>query len=207
MGETYDIGLQVGNKMAEKVDALIKKLHHSDSYGENMDPEDRKELPDSVLYHWNMKWNPYLYKDEAELVSLLRDYRETNDAGYGYKLVCVGDEGGQDEESNEIGYEQFDGLYNDCSVTFPVEWNRNTYPYISFRTIDENGDYKNWSFERSHLLCWDVLGEKPGINDPVMDIMLNGNMIFMEGVKKDFNFNDVLLMVGAKMPDYPDMLD
>lgn len=55
MGEYYDIGLQTGKKLAEKVDAVIKQLHVSDSYGDNMDPINRKELDDSVVYRWNMK--------------------------------------------------------------------------------------------------------------------------------------------------------
>lgn len=210
MGEYYDIGLQTGKKLAKKVDAVIKQLHNSDEYGDNMDPINRKELDDSVVYRWNMKWQPLYYKDEQRLIAILDEYEDSKDEDYAYKLIAVGDSGGQDERGNEIGYELFEGLYNACEVTYPCDWDENIegkYPYISFRSIDRNGDYHNWAFERDSLRCWESLTDTPDLNDPVLDIMLEENFIFPNDIKEDFDFNDLLIMCGVKSPKYVDEMD
>ena len=209
MGEIYDIGLQTGKKLAKKVDAVIKQLHNSDEYGDNMDPINRKELDDSVVYRWNMKWQPHYYKDEQRLIAILDEYEDSKDEDYAYKLIAVGDSGGQDERGNDIGYELFEGLYNACEVTYPCDWDENIegkYPYISFRSIDRNGDYQNWAFERNILLCWESL-ETPELDDPVVDIMMGENLIFPNDIKENFCFRDLLVLCGVKSPEYADIED
>ena len=125
MGQWYDIGLQAGKTVAEKVDEFIKK--------NNFDPENRKTLDDgTVIYSWCMKWNPFYFKDEKKFVTLLQSFNyesfnydnpsKMSDDEYestAYKLVAVGDEGGEDELGNEAGYEIFDGLYKSHTVMFP----------------------------------------------------------------------------------------
>ncbi len=205
MGEYYDVGLQVGKKLGKEVDDLIKKLHKSDEYGENMNPINRKELDNSIVYRWNMKWEPYWFKDEIQLVEILKKYDTTSDEDYAYKLIAVGDEGGQDEMGNEIGYDIFDGLYNDCSVTFPCRWEETPtrYPFLSFRSIDEEGDYQNWTYRtRESLVLWESFDKAPKLTDPVMDIMMYENMIFPNDTKDDYDFHDLLITMGVMMPDW-----
>lgn len=122
MGQWYDIGLQAGKTVAEKVDEFIKN--------EQFNPKRRKRLRDgSVVYQWYMKWNPYLFKDEQRFCDLLETFDDLgtwiSDEQYknmAYKLVCVGDEGGNEELGNEAGNELFDCLYDACEVTFPDEF-------------------------------------------------------------------------------------
>lgn len=123
MGQWYDIGLQAGKIVAEKVDEFIKNE-------QNFNPKRRKRLRDgSVVYQWYMKWNPYLFKDEQRFCDLLETFDDLgtwiSDEQYknmAYKLVCVGDEGGNEELGNEAGNELFDCLYDACEVTFPDEF-------------------------------------------------------------------------------------
>ena len=132
MGEYYDIGLQAGKKVAEAVDAFIKAEHKGEKPGENFDPKKRKVLSDgSTVYQWNMKWQPSWFANEKRFVGILAGFNDgqlpdeleiDEPVDYAYKLVCVGDEGGQDERSNTYGYEYFDGLYNACQVTYPDEF-------------------------------------------------------------------------------------
>lgn len=133
MGQWYNIGLQAGKKVAEAVDAFIKAEHKGDTLGLNFDPEKRKTLSDgTTVYKWSMKWAPSFYKDEGRFVEVLKGFDDNKlpfddlfadgTEEYGYKLVAVGDEGGQDKMGNSIGYEIFDGLYNACEVTYPDEF-------------------------------------------------------------------------------------
>ena len=133
MGQWYNIGLQAGKKVAEAVDAFIKAEHKGDTLGLNFDPEKRKTLSDgTTVYKWSMKWAPSFYKDEGRLVEVLKGFDDKQlpfddlfAAGteeYGYKLVAVGNEGGQDEMSNSIGYEFFAGLYNAYEVAYHDEF-------------------------------------------------------------------------------------
>lgn len=123
MSQYYDIGLQVGLKLSKEIDNLIEKCSNNES---NMNPLHRKVLEDSVVYHWNMKWEPYRFSDERELVSTLRKYKDSEEKGYAYKLVARGDEGGMDDESNDIGFDEFDGLYHGSNITFPCSFDDET---------------------------------------------------------------------------------
>ena len=120
MGQWFDVGLQAGKSVAEKVDEFIKR--------EGFTPNKRRTLSDgSTIYRWYMKWNPYWFKDEKRFVELLNTFDGNpefmSDEEYentAYKLVAVGDEGGTDEIANDGGYELFDGIYNSYSVTYPA---------------------------------------------------------------------------------------
>lgn len=136
MGQWYDVGLQAGKIVANAIDAFIASEHKGDNPGENFDPCTRKEISDgSIVYRWQMKWDPYWFEDEGRFVEVLDKFSDANLPDedeiealgleyddYAYKLVAVGDEGGQDELCNEIGADIFDGLYNACEVTFPDEF-------------------------------------------------------------------------------------
>lgn len=124
MGQWYDIGLQAGKTVAEKVDEFIKNE-------KNFAPKRRKELRDgSVVYQWYMKWNPYLFTDEKKFCELLEEFDDDGDwldddeqyKDKAYKFVGVGDEGGNEEFGNEAGNDLFDCLYDACEVTFPDEF-------------------------------------------------------------------------------------
>ena len=130
MGEMYEIGLQTGRKVTEKVDAFILAEHKDET--NNFDPTDRRTLSNgSTIYRWYMKWCPYYFEDEKRFIEVLQQFDD--DAlenipddeieDYAYKYVAVGDQGGQDECGNEIGQDIFDGLYNACAVTFPESFN------------------------------------------------------------------------------------
>ena len=129
MGEMYVVGLQAGRKVTEKVDAFIKAEHKGNGYGQNFDPEERKTLSDgSTIYKWQMKWQPTWYENERKFISTLAEFDDAfiellcdddDIEEYAYKLVAAGDEGGQDERGNEIGFESFDGLYHSNDVVFP----------------------------------------------------------------------------------------
>lgn len=140
MGQWFDIGLQAGKTVAEKVDEFIKK--------NNFNPENRRTLADgTVIYSWCMKWNPFYFKDEKKFVTLLQSFNyddpsKMSDDEYestAYKLVAVGDEGGEDELGNEAGYEIFDGLYKSHDVIFPEPFEeRNGINEIRLREIAKN---------------------------------------------------------------------
>ena len=123
MGEWYTIGLQAGKKVAEKVDAFIAAEHKSDRLGENFDPEKKYQAADSsTVYIWSMKWQPSWYEVEKRFIDVLEEFYEDGPLAkvfgekefpeeYAWKLVAVGNEGGDDERGNEIGFEIFDELY------------------------------------------------------------------------------------------------
>ncbi len=130
MGEFYEIGLQTGKKVTENVDAFILAEHKDKDH--NFDPADRRTLSNgSTIYRWYMKWQPYFFEDEKRFIKMLQQFDDDELENipddeiedYAYKYVAVGDEGGQDEGGNEIGYEIFDSLYNANAVTFPESFN------------------------------------------------------------------------------------
>lgn len=139
MPQWYDVGLQAGKKVAEAVDAFIEQEHKGNKRMENFDPDKTKVLSDgSKIYRWNMKWDPSWFDDEKRFVAVLFQFNDENlpdedticENGedfddYAYKLVAVGDEGGQDKICNSYGDNYFDGIYNDCSVTYPDEFHDN----------------------------------------------------------------------------------
>lgn len=138
MGEWYDIGLWAGKKVAEKVDALIKEEHKSES--RNFDPEMTRPMPDgSKVYQWCCKWNPGRYPEEKKLVRILRGFDdaykkelkgEDEEVAHAYKLVAVGDQDGYDEMANSYGYDYFVELYRPSSVHYPEEDGQSYYgPY------------------------------------------------------------------------------
>ena len=119
MGEFYDIGLQVGLELAKEIDKFIETHEDFGKYGAK-----QKTLTDSKVYSWNMKWCPWQFKDEAELVDILKKYQDwtpgdCDDVSYAYKLVAQGEEGGYDNESNYVGEEEFDGLSRVTTVRYP----------------------------------------------------------------------------------------
>lgn len=117
MGEWSEIGLQAGKNVAEKVDEFIRSEHRDDNL-DNFDPNNRKELADgTVIYTWYMKWYPDWYKDQKRFRDLLLTFDDVQAyEDNAWKLVVVGDEG---------GYDSFDGLYLDRSITFPEPWKEN----------------------------------------------------------------------------------
>lgn len=157
MGQWYNIGLQAGREVAKDVDAFIKAEHKSDKLGDNFDPSARKELKDgSVIYSWYMKWDPSWYQDEKRFMAVLDKFSDEaveevvneedfiDDADvFAWKLVAVGDEGGQDERGNWLGFDTFDGLYNAAAVTFPESFdepeqapNRRLFPLVTHYSFD-----------------------------------------------------------------------
>ena len=107
MAEWYTIGLQAGKNVAKKVDEC------------DFTPDRRKVLADSVIYEWNLKWNPYLYKNEKEFIDILKSFDASSDAADAYKLVCVGDEGSEDFYANNIGYSIFEDIYQVHEIVYP----------------------------------------------------------------------------------------
>lgn len=122
MGEMYDIGLQVGLKLAEEIDKFLAEHEEFFKYGAR-----QKTLSDSKVYSWNMKWCPWQFEREAELVNILRKYQnweptDNDDISYAYKLVAQGEEGGYDYESNYIGDDAFDELGAVTKISFPCSF-------------------------------------------------------------------------------------
>ena len=164
MGQWFDIGLQAGKTVAEKVDKFIKD--------EEFTPKNRKELRDgSVIYYWYTKWQPYWYEDEKKFLSLLHSFDgiDRNSEEYettAYKLVAVGDEGGQDEFDNEAGYEIFDGLFIDYGINFPETFdpepketlNRERLFVIAQNAIGELIYQDGRDFSEMRQWCVDELG-------------------------------------------------
>ncbi len=113
MGQWYEVGLQAGRKVTEAVDAFIKAEHKSDKLGDNFDPKARKTLSDgTTIYKWYMKWQPSWYEDEKRFMAVLNKYsddyiatldEDEDEDDYAWKLIAVGDEGGQDEQGNTVG--------------------------------------------------------------------------------------------------------
>ncbi len=124
MGQWYDVGLQAGKKVAEKIDEFIRNEHKSEK--ENFDPKKRKTLKDgTTVYQWYKIWQPEWFEDEKRFVKVLKQFEDFDFDGtpeeidYAFKLVAVGDEGSEDSISNCLGDEYFDGLYNAHCVTYP----------------------------------------------------------------------------------------
>lgn len=96
MGISYEIGLQAGKRVAEKVDSLISQLY-VDDYN-NFDPVKKKTSPNgTATYHWCEKWNRNCRKLEALLhgyddESLPETKDEEELEAYAYKLIAYSDE-------------------------------------------------------------------------------------------------------------------
>ena len=134
MAQWYDIGLQAGKKVAEKINGFIKAENKSET--QNFNPVKQKTLEDgTTVYKWYMKWAPYMTEEERRLLDVLDEFRyidgtyfdipENELIDYAFKLVAVGDEGGEDEYYNPLGEEYFDELYNACRVTYPEGFDDN----------------------------------------------------------------------------------
>lgn len=151
MSEWYTIGLQAGRNVVEKVNTFIKKHHQDDTH--NFDPERYKVMKDgSSIYKWYMKWDPVWFKDEKELVGILNTFNRSKDKEDAYKLICVGDEGGNDYYANSIGWDLFEDLYPSRSVIFPEdqeEKKENTWelPATIIDVIEDFLDEKNVKIE------------------------------------------------------------
>ncbi len=193
MGEWYNIGLQTGKKVTEAIDQFIKTEHKNDNRGANFDPDNRKTLADgSTIYEWNMKWNPCCYEDEKRFVSVFSEFHdayvalldEDEKSDYAYKLVAVGDEGGQDEMGNEIGYEIFYDLYSNRTVAFPESFDNE--PDDDLKAISEvysNGDREISSTYMAELLldpCWTSWKMFEGLAEDY----INGNADVRAGIDK-----------------------
>ncbi len=121
MSEWYTIGLQTGKNVSKRIDKFIE-LQYCDEC-KNFNPDAKKTLSDGTsIYQWYMKWNPYIFKDEKELITILQDFDGSDSEDDAYKLVCVGDEGSEDEYGNTIGYDIFIDIYQSHTLSYPEEY-------------------------------------------------------------------------------------
>lgn len=101
--------------MAEKVDQFIA------DHQENFRTESRISYPDgSVVYVWYMKWAPWKFSEDQELLELLAKYDESEDPGYAFSLV-VNQEHNFCEAANDLGRDLFDGLYVNDLLEVPKQ--------------------------------------------------------------------------------------
>ncbi len=124
MGEYYTVGLQAGKNVTKKVNEYITSCHKDD--WQNFDPDEVKTMEDgSTIYSWYTKWHPIGNETHIDLIKTLNSFLNSKNKDDAYKLICVGEDGGNDLYGNEIGYEIFLDLYEERTIVYPDSSNKN----------------------------------------------------------------------------------
>ena len=116
MSEYFTVGLQTGRNVTKVVDKFIKMY--------DFKSDKRKDLTDgTTIYEWYVRWCPCNISVEQSLLDMLKTFDNKEKAiDNAYKMLCVGDEGSEDEYGNYAGFYNFNDLCKLHTVEYPELW-------------------------------------------------------------------------------------
>ena len=134
MSEWFTIGLQTGKNVSKKVNEFIE----SKDAKENFKIDSKKELRDgTTIYRWYAVWAPWNYKVEKTLIDLLTTFKYSDNEDDAFKLIAVGDDGGHDSMSNDLGFDLFEDLGETSGVMFPESFDNESDNDMINKLVDK----------------------------------------------------------------------
>jgi hypothetical protein len=119
MSQSFTIGLQTAGNVTKEVDAFVA----SKEAQENFKLSKSKELRDgSKIYKWEATWQPWNFKVQKKLITILEKFNGSEDEDDAYKLVALGEDGGYDRRDNIAGNERFTDFGDSPEILFPQEF-------------------------------------------------------------------------------------